>query len=169
MLQQNGVWEWYFSYSRKAGRTMNMTTEWFSSARLGERYCRIKTDGRPDVYVFPKNMSNTYALCAVHYGSVDRSYCLEDGEPIVLPDGIAHFLEHKMFTQPDGTDAFDRFSALKCIFAVSLRWILSALGSLLVPARSQPYHLLPYTRRCRQHFQLLRFYIVRVYILLAIF
>lgn len=91
---------------------MNMTTEWFSSARLGERYCRIKTDGRPDVYVFPKNMSNTYALCAVHYGSVDRSYCFEGGEPVVLPDGIAHFLEHKMFTQPDGTDAFDRFSAL---------------------------------------------------------
>lgn len=89
-----------------------MKTEWFESARLGERYCRVRIDGRPDVYVFSKNMTSTYALCAVRYGSIDRSYRLSGGETVTLPDGIAHFLEHKMFAQPDGTDAFDRFSAL---------------------------------------------------------
>lgn len=89
-----------------------MTTEWFSSARLGERYCRLRIDDRPDVYVFPKNMTSTYALCAVRYGSIDRSYRRPDGKLATLPDGIAHFLEHKMFAQLDGTDAFDRFSAL---------------------------------------------------------
>lgn len=90
-----------------------MIVEWFESARLGERYCRLThIDGRPDVYVFPKRMSNIYALCAVHYGSVDCSYRLDGGERVTLPDGVAHFLEHKMFAQPDGTDAFDRFSSL---------------------------------------------------------
>ena len=87
-----------------------MNIEWFSSARLGERYCRIRISGCPTTYVFPKNMSNIYALCAVRYGSVDRSYKIAGGPQIILPDGIAHFLEHKMFTQPDGRDAFDIFS-----------------------------------------------------------
>ncbi len=87
-----------------------MKIEWFSSARLGERYCRISMPECPTAYVFPKNMSNIYALCAVRYGSVDRSYKTSGGDQIILPDGIAHFLEHKMFTQPDGKDAFDIFS-----------------------------------------------------------
>lgn len=88
-----------------------MKIEWFESIRLGERYCKIKLQDRPAVYVFPKKMSNTYALCAVRYGSVDRSYRTSDGKEIILPDGIAHFLEHKMFTEEDGGDAFDKFSS----------------------------------------------------------
>ncbi len=89
-----------------------MTTEWFSSSTLGERYCRVRMAGRPDIYVFPKKMSNIYALCAVHYGSVDKYYRGADGQTVEPPDGVAHFLEHKMFAEPNGTDAFDRFSAL---------------------------------------------------------
>lgn len=27
-----------------------------------------------------------------------------------MPDGIAHYLEHKMFDQPDGSNVFDKFS-----------------------------------------------------------
>ena len=88
-----------------------MKIEWFESSRLGERYCKIKLQDRPMLYVFPKKMSNTYALCAVRYGSVDRSYRISGGKQIILPDGIAHFLEHKMFTEEDGSDAFDKFSA----------------------------------------------------------
>lgn len=89
-----------------------MTAEWFSSPQLGERYCRVRMAGRPELYVFPKKMSSTYALYAVHYGAVDSCCCDDGGRLIRQPDGIAHFLEHKMFAQPDGNDAFDRFSAL---------------------------------------------------------
>ena len=89
-----------------------MMTEWFVSDRLRERYCRIALPGKPEVYVFPKQFSSTYALCAVKYGSIDQRYALPDGTEIILPDGVAHFLEHKMFTQPDGQDAFDIFSSL---------------------------------------------------------
>ena len=88
-----------------------MKIEWFESARLGEKYCKIQLQDRPTLYVFPKKMSNTYALCAVRYGSVDRSYRMSGGKQIILPDGIAHFLEHKMFTEEDGSDAFDKFSS----------------------------------------------------------
>ena len=33
-----------------------------------------------------------------------------ESEAITVPDGIAHYLEHKMFDQPDGSNVFDKFS-----------------------------------------------------------
>lgn len=89
-----------------------MTIEWFVSHKLRERYCRVILPGKPDIYVFPKQTSNIYAICAVKYGSLDQSYSLPDGNTVVLPEGVAHFLEHKMFVQPNGQDAFDIFASL---------------------------------------------------------
>ncbi len=49
---------------------------------------------------------------AVHYGSVDNCFVDPDsGEEVQVPDGIAHFLEHKLFEDPDGNVA-DRFAEL---------------------------------------------------------
>ena len=31
-------------------------------------------------------------------------------EPTTVPDGIAHFLEHKLFEEPDGTNVLDLYS-----------------------------------------------------------
>ncbi len=88
-----------------------MRTE-FSSALLGERYTRVEHPSGLSVYVFPKKMSGTYALLATRYGSTDVAFSV-DGSPMVKPpDGVAHFLEHKLFDNPDGSDAFARFSAL---------------------------------------------------------
>jgi predicted Zn-dependent peptidase len=84
---------------------------WFNSAELGEKYCRINIPGRPDIYVFPKDMANTYAVAAVRYGSCDSKFRI-GGSLITVPDGIAHFLEHKMFTGEDGSDVFERFTSL---------------------------------------------------------
>lgn len=87
--------------------------EWFESPSLGERYCRIELPGRPTVYVFPKDMTNTYALVAVKFGSADNSFIQPGGDEFVtLPDGTAHFLEHKMFADECGKDAFETFAAL---------------------------------------------------------
>lgn len=62
------------------------------------------------VYVIPKKgYSKTYAIIATDFGSVDREFIVE-GKKITVPDGIAHFLEHKMFEQPDGSNAFDEFA-----------------------------------------------------------
>ncbi len=52
-----------------------------------------------------------YSVISTKYGS--NHVCFKDGEMETfreVPDGIAHFLEHKMFEQPDGTNAFDKFS-----------------------------------------------------------
>lgn len=90
----------------------NDVTE-FSSAFLRERYYRARHASGLEVCVFPKKMSTTYALLAVKYGSVDNRFRLAgEGEVTELPAGVAHFLEHKLFDNPDGSDAIQKLSAL---------------------------------------------------------
>ncbi|OUM89643.1 MAG: zinc protease [Bacillus thermozeamaize] len=62
------------------------------------------------VFLLPKpGYRKTYATFTTRFGSIDRHFRLRNGEPIEVPDGIAHFLEHKMFEEEDG-DVFHRFS-----------------------------------------------------------
>ncbi len=86
-------------------------TEFFSPL-LKETYCRVEHDSGLQIYVFPKKMSTSYALFATRYGSLDRAFSVDGGTLEELPDGVAHFLEHKLFDNADGSDAFARFSAL---------------------------------------------------------
>ncbi len=51
-----------------------------------------------------------HAVYATRFGSADKSFVL-DGETVTLPDGVAHFLEHKMFEDQDGNDAFSLYAA----------------------------------------------------------
>ena len=51
-----------------------------------------------------------FAMFAVNYGGADRRFRL-DGEWIDTPAGVAHFLEHKMFDMPDGTNVLAELSA----------------------------------------------------------
>lgn len=64
------------------------------------------------IYIIPrKEYSGTYAIFGTRYGSVDSEFIVPgETEPVQVPDGIAHYLEHKMFDQPDGSNVFDKFS-----------------------------------------------------------
>lgn len=64
-----------------------------------------------DVYILPKKgFSKAFVTFTTKYGSIDRSFVpIGETEPIIVPDGIAHFLEHKMFEKEDG-DVFQKFS-----------------------------------------------------------
>ncbi len=54
--------------------------------------------------------TSSYALFGTDYGSIDNCFKLEDEDEFTtVPDGIAHFLEHKLFESPDH-DAFELFS-----------------------------------------------------------
>ena len=85
----------------------------FKSDFLSERYKRINHKSGLTVYVFPKDRITSCAILATEYGSVDNCfYSRDDGKYIKVPEGIAHFLEHKMFDNEDGTNIDDLFSAL---------------------------------------------------------
>lgn len=88
-----------------------MKTTECKSALLRERYLCIEHPSGLAVYVFPKKMSGTYALFSTNYGSMDNHFSV-NGREVEVPDGIAHFLEHKLFENEDGSDSFGRFSAL---------------------------------------------------------
>lgn len=82
------------------------------SELLGEQYKYIKHRSGLDICVLKKEMSVTYALLCVKFGSAYYRYYDASGDIITLPDGTAHFLEHKMFENSDGSDSFEKFTAL---------------------------------------------------------
>jgi predicted Zn-dependent peptidase len=63
------------------------------------------------VFILPKEgFSKTYATFSTKYGSIDNHFRVEGSVDIKVPDGIAHFLEHKMFEEPTG-DVFAVFAS----------------------------------------------------------
>ena len=82
----------------------------FSSELLGEEYFKVVHKSGLTVCVFPKDMSATYAILSVNFGGNVTEY-EKNGERVILPEGCAHFLEHKLFDNPDGTNADDVFSS----------------------------------------------------------
>ncbi len=62
------------------------------------------------IVLLNKPLHTYYALLATPFGSVHRRVKI-DGVTYTLPDGTAHFLEHKLFDLPDGSDAFAHFAA----------------------------------------------------------
>lgn len=64
-----------------------------------------------NVYVMPKKgYDKCHAMFATRYGSIESKF-EKDGEIINIPDGTAHFLEHKLFEEEDG-NVFDKFAVL---------------------------------------------------------
>lgn len=90
----------------------DFTVQSFTSEELGEKMFRISHPALPDVFVFPKKLKTSYALFGVKYGSIDSEFLMPDTKRKCVPDGIAHFLEHKLFENPDGSDASEKFSEL---------------------------------------------------------
>ena len=63
-----------------------------------------------EVYVVPNNKGEgNYAVLTTKYGSIDNKFIL-DGKEIITPQGVAHFLEHKMFESENGTDPFNFYA-----------------------------------------------------------
>ena len=64
------------------------------------------------IYIMPrKDYSSSYAIFGTKYGSIDSEFIVPgENAPTKVPDGIAHYLEHKMFDMPDNSNVFDSFS-----------------------------------------------------------
>ena len=79
-------------------------------AKLEETYYRCKHPAGPEIQVCPKpGYSSAYAMFSTKYGSIDTA--IVHGDSVIeLPEGTAHFLEHKLFEGEEGEDAFTRFS-----------------------------------------------------------
>jgi len=78
---------------------------------LREEIYKEILDNGLEIYVLPKkDYVKQFAIFATRYGSIDNDFILPDkNERIKVPDGIAHFLEHKLFEEEEG-NVFDRFT-----------------------------------------------------------
>lgn len=79
---------------------------------MGEAIYQHRLDSGLTVVVIPRpGFKKIYATFATHYGSIDNHFRVPTThEELKVPDGIAHFLEHKMFEKKDGGDVFDDFA-----------------------------------------------------------
>ena len=83
----------------------------FDCPLSGECYYRFKTKAGYPVTVIPKpGHSKIYAMFGTRYGSMDTNCMPIDGSTAFhIPDGTAHFLEHKLF-EGEFEDAFTRYA-----------------------------------------------------------
>ncbi len=78
---------------------------------LKEEYYEIDHESGLKIFVMEKpDYNGAYALFGTKYGSVDTCFKLKNEESYTtVPEGIAHFLEHKLF-ESEELDAFERFA-----------------------------------------------------------
>ena len=80
---------------------------------IKEKLIFTETENGLKVFFMPKaGYTKQYAIFSTNYGSVDNTFIpIGSDEPITVPEGIAHFLEHKLFEEPE-ENIFDKFSKL---------------------------------------------------------
>lgn len=78
---------------------------------LKDSYYEIDHSSGFKIFVYPKeNYSSTYAVFGTKYGSIDTCFKKEGEKDFTeVPEGIAHFLEHKLF-ESEELDAFARYA-----------------------------------------------------------
>ncbi len=84
------------------------------SPKIKEKaYIEILENGLKVIIIPKKNASKKYIIWGTHFGSIDNRFVMpKSGEEVFIPDGVAHFLEHKMFEQRDGTNSLDTLMAM---------------------------------------------------------
>ncbi len=77
---------------------------------LGESYLKVVHPSGLEIYLMEKpQFSSAYAIFGTRYGSIDTRFAKNGGQMTDVPEGIAHYLEHKLFESEDG-DAFNRYA-----------------------------------------------------------
>ncbi len=76
-------------------------------------YIETLDNGMKIIVVPKKDTSKKYIIWGTKFGSIDNPFIEpEAGNEITVPDGVAHYLEHKMFEQENGVDSLYKLMAL---------------------------------------------------------
>ena len=77
--------------------------------RFGEKYYTMRHSSGLRIMVCPKEgFKSTYAVIGTHFGSINSEF-IHNGKNVKVPDGTAHYLEHKLFESEEG-DAFKLYA-----------------------------------------------------------
>lgn len=88
-----------------------MTKMVHRSDRVRGEYIEVKHPSGLTILLYPmEGYSSAYALFATKYGSIDTCFKTDkDDDFLTIPEGVAHFLEHKLFENED-TDVFELYA-----------------------------------------------------------
>ena len=80
---------------------------------IGEQLYETEINTLRVYYIPKKDFTNSFAILTSDFGSADVEFSIDGGDSYKrYPEGIAHFLEHKMFEMPGGENIFNRFTEL---------------------------------------------------------
>lgn len=83
------------------------------NSKIKEKLYIEKLDNGLTIMVLPKKTRKKYIVWSANFGSIDNKfYAVGDKELTIVPDGIAHYLEHKLFEQENGNNSLDVLTAI---------------------------------------------------------
>ena len=84
------------------------------NSKIKEKLYIEKLENGLNIMIIPKhNTTKKYVMWSTHYGSIDNKFIIPGEEKETsVPDGVAHFLEHKMFEQESGKNSLDTLTEL---------------------------------------------------------
>lgn len=84
------------------------------NSKVKEKLYIEKLENGLTIMIMPKKgIQKKYVIWATNYGSIDNKFIVPGEEEITeVPEGIAHYLEHKMFEQESGKNSLDTLSEL---------------------------------------------------------
>lgn len=90
-----------------------MKIDTFKSKRLNEEIVSVELGNGLKIFYMPKkNYIKKHSIYSTKYGSIDNVFIpIGEKKETRVPEGIAHFLEHKLFEEPD-MNIFDEFAKL---------------------------------------------------------
>lgn len=88
--------------------------EVIKNEKVKEEVTIEKLENGLTVMIVPKkNVKKKCVIWATKYGSNDSEFVVPgETKKTVVPNGVAHFLEHKLFEQENGTNSLDTLTAL---------------------------------------------------------
>ena len=84
------------------------------NSQIKEKVYIEKLENGLTIMIIPKSgIQKKYAIWGTNYGSVDNKFIVPGETDVTsVSDGVAHFLEHKMFEQENGTNSLDTLTKL---------------------------------------------------------
>jgi len=76
-------------------------------------YIKKLENGLTIMFMPKKNTMKKFIIFGTNYGSIDNKFVVPgENREVEVPNGVAHYLEHKLFEQENGTNSLDVLTAL---------------------------------------------------------
>lgn len=83
------------------------------NSKIKEKLYIEKLENGLIVMILPKKTRKKYIVWSTNYGSIDNKFYSNGEENLtIVPDGIAHYLEHKLFEQENGKNSLDVLTSI---------------------------------------------------------